>query len=523
MTDIQIDAGTLTASVEDRTVTGLLVPFGEEARSNLGRFTVDTGAFSIPADHSVVGFNLEHAREDVLGRATNVRETPEGIVATFSVAKTPEGDQALADISSGQRTHLSAEVANVVIKAGKAVGGRLFGGALVAKPAFPSATLLAAAEDTPEAISVDLNVEQLKTQLEPYGLTVAPLGDDTPEVAPGDESKPLEIIDPDKEPEETETDVPNATVPATLNASERDANASVNKETLLANIAGAARTQDRTLIAALSDVKISGANAVGTNVVVPEYVGEVWGGRTFQRRVIPLITQGSLTSLTTKGWRFTTPPEVGEWAGNKAEIPSNVAKTEAVEWGVTRFAGGWDIAREFFDFGETAVIDSFLRAAADSYAKKSDAKVLNDLVLGATSGTVGVIPAGVSDAMAKIVRGALRVINSDALPSFAIVASDVFEQLVFTREEDKLAYLNAALGLEEGTVSSFKVVPHPGMVAGTVLVGAKEAAGAYELPGAPIRVNAIDIVHGGLDEALFGYIQTRIEYPTGLQLIKPNA
>lgn len=531
MTDVmQIDAGTLTASLDDRTVTGLLVPYGEECRSNLGRFSVDSGAFSIPADSSVMGFNREHAREDVLGRATSVAETPKGIVATFSVARTPEGDEALADIAAGRVKHLSAEVANVVIKAGKAVGGRLFGGALVKTPAFPSATLLAAAPDTeveplepedPEAEtaestevnpdgSVTTKVTTTKTETDPEGVvtkteTVTTVTSEQPETL-------AEVEEPI---------VGNATIPSTLAASAKTD--SVDKATLLSSISAAVKTQDSSLMAALSDVKISGTGAVGTGVVVPDYVGEIWSGRAFQRRVIPLISSGTLTSLSTTGWRFVTPPQVDEWAGNKAAIPSNTPTTEAVTWGITRFAGGWDIAREFIDFGETAVIDSFLKLAADSYAKKSDNKVLADLKAGATTGTVGTIPTGVGQAMAKIVRGALRVISADALPSFALVAPDVFEELVFTKKDDVLAYLSMSLGLEEGSLDTFKIVPHAGMAAGTVLVGAKEAAGAYELAGSPIRVNALDIAKGGVDEALFGYIQTRIEYPTGLQLVTPNA
>jgi hypothetical protein len=194
-----------------------------------------------------------------------------------------------------------------------------------------------------------------------------------------------------------------------------------------------------------------------------------------------------------------------------------------VTWGITRYAGGWDIAREFFDFGETAVIDAFLRLAADSYAKKSDAKVLSELIAGATAAPVGVIPVDVNPALVKIVRGALRVITADATPSYALVAPDVFEQVMFTKKDDVLAYLSMSLGLEEGQVESFKIVPHTGVAAGEVLVGDKLAASAAELGGAPIRVSAVDIVKGGIDEALFGYIQTRIEYPTGLQRVTNNA
>jgi hypothetical protein len=531
MTDIQIDAGTLTASEEDRTVSGLLVPYNEDCRSNLGKFSVGSGAFSIP-DASVVGFNVEHIREDVIGRATAVTETPEGIVATFAVAPGAEGDQALADIKAGKRKHLSAEVANVVIKAGKAVGGKLFGGALVERPAFPSATLLAAAADTetvePLTPEDDNAVTTEESSTAEDGTTTQTTTTTKTDVDADGNSTTTETVttvtvQPPAEPETTqeEAPVPDATVPNTLNAGAPAEK--VNKSTFLATLSGAVRSQDPSLMAALSDIKISGSGAVGTNVVVPEYVGEIWSGRQFQRKVIPLITNGTLNSLTTQGWRFTQAPEVSEWAGNKADIPSNAPKTEAVTWPMQRFAGGWDIAREFIDFGVTDVLDSFLRLAADSYAKKSDNYVLAQLLAQSTSAAVGSTPDGIGEGMAKIVRGALRIIANDAAPSFALVAPDLYEDILFTKQDDTLAFLAMSLGLEEGSLESFKIVPHTGIAAGQVLVGAREAAGAYELGGSPIRVNALDIARGGVDEALFGYIQTRVEYPKGLQLVTSNA
>jgi hypothetical protein len=546
MDSITIDAGTLTASEEDRTVSGLLVPYGEDCRSNLGKFSVGTGAFSIPSDATVAGLNIEHVREDGVGRAATLSETDQGIVATFSVARTPEGDQALADIKSGKRKHLSAEVANVVIKAGKAVGGRLFGAALVEKPAFPSATLLAAAADTEEPAAQEREIPDgaekplaladgettFSTQTDEAGVTTSTtttVGD-----AEADESgvttQKTTVTDVTVTPsaaqptdQESEATVPNAAVPSTLNASAH-ATDKVDMPTFLATLSGAVRTQDPTLMASLSDIKISGTGAVGTGVVVPEYVGEIWSGRQYQRKVIPLLTQGSLTSLTTQGWRFTQAPEVSEWAGNKADVPSNAPKTEPVTWDMQRFAGGWDIAREFIDFGETAVLDSFLRKAADSYAKKSDNWMLGKLLAGATVAGVGTgIPEGVGDGFAKIIRGALRVIASDATPSYALIAPDLYEEFMFTKKDDTLAFLTTTIGLEEGSLENFRIVPHAGVDAGEVLVGAREAAGAYEMAGSPIRVNALDIARGGIDEALFGYIQARIEYPTGLQLVTDNA
>jgi hypothetical protein len=122
----------------------------------------------------------------------------------------------------------------------------------------------------------------------------------------------------------------------------------------------------------------------------------------------------------------------------------------------------------------------------------------------------------------SIVDGAIAVLPT-GVPSFAVVAPDVFRSLLLTKTDDKLAYLNTSIGLEAGTIDSFKVVPHPGIAAGKALVGVSAAATQYELPGSPIRTEALDQIKGGIDEALFGYAATGINRPAGLALVTPAA
>src|SRR5215210_505674 len=152
MTEITIDAGTLTANEETRTATGLLLPYGEEGRTNLGRVKVKAGSIEIPADMTGLAVNIDHDREQPVAGFLAAAHTPQGAVSTVMFARTPEGDQALADALSGKRKHLSIEAKGIKIRDGEIVSGRLFAAALVEKPAFPSATLMAAAADTTEPV-----------------------------------------------------------------------------------------------------------------------------------------------------------------------------------------------------------------------------------------------------------------------------------------------------------------------------------------------------------------------------------
>jgi hypothetical protein len=153
-----------------------------------------------------------------------------------------------------------------------------------------------------------------------------------------------------------------------------------------------------------------------------------------------------------------------------------------------------------------------------SYDRQADAACLLDLLAAATPVVAGAVPAGVSSGMASVVDGALSILDR-GIPSFAVVAKDVYRDILLTRNDDTLTYLNTSLGLEEGTIESFRVVPHGNMTAGAVLVGAKEAATSHELAGVPIRVEGLDMVRGGIDPGVFGYAGNVIHDASALSLV----
>lgn len=553
MADIIIDAGTLTANETERTVTGLLVPYGEECRSNLGRFSVDAGAFSIP-DPSVVGFNVEHQREDVIGRATDVRETPEGVVATFSVAPGEDGDAALADIKSGRRKSLSAEVANVVIKAGKAVGGRLFGGALVAKPAFPSATLLAAAADTEvEPVQPDdqnantetktvtnadgsqtVTVTTTKTETAADGTVTETKTVTTETVAKPADEQPVE--DPNQEVEKP------VGVPNTLTASAKNTQGApkVGKSAFFSLLAahdrGEVQGQDMQNLAslakvtglfALNDVKYDGTGGITTGIQLPEWIGEVWDGNDYAQKYVPLFSHADLTSLKFIGYQWDVKPQGGDWAGNKSNVPSNTPKFKPVTGDASRYAMAHDIARELQDlrvFGDTNFFDAYFQAGAEDYKKWADNKVLTALQANAVS-LVADDPTGedIGPAMSALVDGAAALIAQNVTPTFALVGADYFKQIGKTTNKDTLGYLSASLGLrnEDGSLDGFSLVPSSDIAGTDIYVGAGQAITVRELPGSPLRADALDIARGGIDHGLFGYLGVQVNKPDALLHVTP--
>lgn len=547
--DVQIEAGSLYANAEDRIVSGLLLPYGEIGQTNLGRFSIDSGTVDIPADPDIVTLNVDHNREEPVGRAVELTETPAGIVGTFKIAATEEGDNLLAEIADGTRAKLSAEVKNVVIRARKAVSGSLFGAAVVAQGAFPSAALLAEfAEDTDpeneeETVADDATLEAqiLDIVPDPEGNVEEIIVDDLPEqvivdvVNPVDGAVESTVFVPETPNTQGDTPMGAATAPETLQA-HKAAPVSEGLATVVNKLSEAAKSGSRSLFAeiaqredakavtslfaALEDITFDGVGSVGVNTAQPQWLGELWGGRSYERKYIPLIGSGALTALTMEAWKWNAKPSVAAWSGNKTAVPSNEPSTTPVTITGQRYAGAHDWAREFRDFGRTDVIESALRAMTEAYAKVTDLATIDALIAGATDVVAG--SATTQVAWNRIMDGVEAIIDT-AVPTFAVVASDLYRELVMTTSNDSLAYLNASLGLEAGTAAGFSIIPSSELEAGTVLVGAREAATSYELGGAPIRVEAEAISVGGFDIGLFGYHAVNVANANALALVAPAA
>lgn len=532
MTRLTIDGAVLQADADRRTLTYRLLPFGEEGRTSLGRVTASAGAVTIPEDVSGVVLNLGHDRDRPAGRAAAITEGPDGIDAVFTVARVPAGDQLLAEAAEGLRTGASVELDDVVIRDGRLLGGALTDVGAVVRPAFPSAQLVAAdAGDDPE------DDEDDDLDEEPHE---------------DDDQDPDDDVDQDDDDEDDDDATASDDTPtqedSTMTASAR---AAAGRNTARAGAGGSQRRREpmgladafrltaeafrhrdsaalqQVLTAALSDVPYntgSGTSqALGPRTTQPGWLGELWSGREYQRRYVPLLASGALTDQTMTGWRWSTKPVVADYAGNKTAVPSAQVGVESASASAERCAGAWDIDRAFWDFGNTAFIESFWRATTESYAKLSDLRAGLALVEAATANPTapGAVPDGVSPAMAAIVDGALAVLD-EGLPTFALVGKGLYRDVLLTRNDDTLAFLNASLGLEEGTISSFKIVPGQDSVISptAVAVGVRGAVTFYELGSTPIRVEAENIANGGRDLGAFGYTADMVNDADAITLVE---
>ena len=153
---------TITAAdSESRTITGRIVAFEEAANASTGKVVFAKGSIE-PKD---VLLNLEHDRTRRIGKPLSISlsEDEMSINATFKVANTTAGNDALIEASEGLRDGFSIELAvddyiNEKNGTMRVLAGELTGVALVSEPAVRSARVAEVAanegeedsESTPE-------------------------------------------------------------------------------------------------------------------------------------------------------------------------------------------------------------------------------------------------------------------------------------------------------------------------------------------------------------------------------------
>lgn len=517
--ELAIEVGAVMCSRDDRTVTGMLLPFGEVGRTSVGKLQVGPGVVTIPADPSVVYANSEHDRWANVAHATQITETAQGILASWKIAQIPEGDELLTDLEAGKRAYLSVELApGARIAAGGVIkSARLAGAAFTSTPAFESAAIYASATET----------EQENTM--PETETLEPVTASAP-AAPQPAAP--------------------ATVPESVLASRRANPAkpkTLGRREAMELFARRARGQaldsadasrlDQTLaapvFAALDFVDFSGTAGDTAEISevqgIPQWLGQLYQGEYSQGLTVvsDLIGKRPLTSRSVTGFKVTTFPTGGAWAGNGAAITSGGFKTDpqgpynAVSW-----AGADSIGREFFDFG----IDAALMDAYFGYQIKNFWHAVDQAILTAITPATAVVaddPTGLSigAAWSQIIDAMMLVINNyGGLPNFVLVEPSLYKAAMKIPTVDALGYLSAALHVSNGDLEGLTIRPditHT-LATGDVLAGnGTEGATLYTLPGIPVRAQALNAI-GSIDVGLIGYYLALLNNANSFALVSPH-
>ena len=536
-TKLQIVAAHAPDADDDkRTISGLVLPYGVPGYTSSGAVTVASGTVTLPEDLGRIKLLRDHSTDEgfsPVGHATAIEDTPEGLRMSFKVAKTADGDVALADVTERVRDALSVELVHTSIdEDGNLIAGELKAVALVPIPAFDDArveliTASAHYPDTDEEEPDDDFVEGLEDTpvkrpklplsahavVTPDGTTVR-LNEtdgataDTENVHPSGDTDNDHPATPEKEPDMNG----NAKAPEGIQAAKKDTPLTFSAAVhAIGDLA--ARRETPELTAALKDITYSGQPATRA----PKWVGELWDGAAFTREIVPTMTPKTLTSLEVRGWRWKEKPQVDDWDGDKRAIPSNTASTEPIDSKAKRLAAGWDFDRAYWDFGDTEFIRSFLEAAREDYAIKSDERAAQSIAKWATeeSTLTATAQPDLLHAAAharQLIKKATRIEPT----AFLVHPDDMFGLFDITMLD--IPQFLKLLGVEPEKFISTDLVP-----AGSLVSYVKPAVEFHELAGAPIRVSAQHIANGGIDEALFGYWDALLINPRGIVSVPVGA
>ena len=153
------------ADSNSRTITGRIVTFEETGNASIGK--VQFAKNSIEA--TPVLLNLEHDRTRRIGKTLSIEANEQGIDATFKIAETTAGNDALVEAAEGLRDGFSVEVyfdEYETLKDGtvRILKGEMTGVALTSEPAIRSARVAEVAATEGEEISDSTIEPEEKTE-----------------------------------------------------------------------------------------------------------------------------------------------------------------------------------------------------------------------------------------------------------------------------------------------------------------------------------------------------------------------
>jgi hypothetical protein len=617
----------VTASVASRTLAGPVVRYGVPGRTSRGMLRVRPGALYVLGDLSGVKLTKEHLRGESRGHAAAIDFLPDGIRAAMRVSDGPEGDAALREAQDHTRDGFSFDVIDEVIEGDEIVSGRIIAIGQVGIPAYDDMRIdtIAASMHTNEGASMtpeqrarlaELLANQNRTPDEEAefqqlaGLAIqeatavqaavepdAPVEPTAP-AAPAAAAPQAPAVQP-----AAPTPVPAAqpagvaaSVPAIpggqpmnqvrpgVQVRDRSGNAF---QTMIRGLADAFALKRRGgdpmpgITAALNDVISTG---ITTDIEPLAWSGELFSGVDYQPLFSDLLQPGELTNWKGEGWRFTATPDMADYAGDKAAIPSGTVGTEESLWEAARAAVGVDIDRKFFDFPNESFLTGLFQAMAQSWLMVLDTKsrlfmsaeavkatkqvavstTNADATVTAAAGTFSASDVGASISGTGIPVGATIItftnsgsveISANATATGAITATmDVQAPTVLKaaarasmslnkrsgqskapsatgadwivlNEEDHFTLLDVTAQSVPEFLKLYGIAPEnlrssPDVPQGEVWAGVRRAATLRTEGRSPIAVDALNLANGGVDKAFFGYWAIEQHHLRGIQKTK---
>ena len=510
---INFDGKILAADVENRTITGTIVPFGMAGNTSAGAVVFEFGSFQQFKAEEII-LNKEHSRTDPLGRGIAGSEviTPAGISMSFKIAPTTAGTDALIEAAEGLRPAFSIEASADEYTIDKGVmrvsAATLQQVAHVTNPAFKSALItdVAASEeeasDTPETTEAAAEENQEETTME----------NETPEVEAAEEVTAPAVI---------QAAAPIRTAPRSP---------IVNATSYLEHsIKAAMGNEDSRQYVRAADESTTTNTGLTLAPHLQEFISNTIVGR-------PTIDAISQSALPASGMSFTIPkltqaPTVADV--NEEGSPFGTPMTsDYLTVNVNKFAGASQVSWELIDRSSPEFLNELLREMNAAYAKATDLAVNAALLSGGTDATA--VAAGADGLQSFIATESAAAYAGSGNFARNLIANTTNWAAIMGYQDgaDRPLYtasqpMNAAGAVNGqsivGSVLGANLFVDPHMGAGGdegMILLAPEAATWYESPVRQVRVDVIG--SGQIEVSVYGYGAIAVKKPLGVRVYQQS-
>ena len=513
--EINFSMDIVAADAAKREISGRVVTWGEQGFTSAGATIFEPRSIEFGKKTKLL---LEHERTRPIGTLKAYEITDQGINATFHVAKTSAGEDALVEASTGLRDGFSVGVkvdswdnqdGVMVIKAAKLVEV-----SLVTDPAIDSARVASvAAAESEEQISESTDSENNNNEGEPVSDTTVP--------APAVVTEAVEAA-------ATPAPVQAAqSAPSYTTAPRLDLNVSAGQYAMAQIAASRGDADARDLVAALQVATV----AENTGMVPPTYLRDVIGIIDSSR---PFIDSIERAALPASGMKIFT-PKLGAQAtvavtAEGAEFSSTDTAVTFQEDTVVKFAGAGKIDVELLDRSDPSFLDLYLRELAASYAQKTDAYAAQIAAQNATQSSSSTIykaiALGIADSygVTRKTPDRLLVANTggeDGIDFSGILgAVDSTGRPLFAAAAPQNANGLVTQGSTAGTVAGLGLVVDPNYTgddanAKHALVYPSNAMRFHESGTLQLRANVV--ANGQVEIGLYGYVAVVNRYPSAFR------
>ena len=500
---------TLTAAdSQSRTISGQIVTWGEQGNTSAGPtiFASDSIKFN-----KGIKLLLEHDRTRPIGKLMAHEVTATGIVATFKIAETTAGNDALVEASTGMRDGFSVGVkvdawdnqdGVMVISKSSIVET-----SLVTDPAIDSARVAEVAATDNSAPSEEVADATQQSEGEQVSDTTVP---EAPAVTEAVEATKVEAAAPK---------------PAFYATPRINTNLTAG-QFLEANIKASMGDDEAKML-----VKATNDTSTNTGLTLAPHLNEFITTSIDGRPAVDAISRGVLpgTGMSFTIPKLSTAPTVdGDSTEGEALGGTEMASTY-ITVDVKKAAGLQTISWELLDRSSPAFYDELIKELNYAYAKATDRAVVAKLIADGTQATAtaadiagfkSYIGKETPAAYAAAGKFAKNIIANTAWWEKIISAEDTTNRPLFTAAQPSNAPGNVGVQSLTGTVMGQNLFVDPHMSITTLIddsafLVVPEAVTFYEAPQTQVQVQAL--ANGRLQVAVYGYYAIATKVGAGIR------